>query len=148
MTAASSALAPRPPHSRGHVGTAQPPSARVRSKARPGSRSSWPAPRKEKPASPLRASSTWASCSRTSARNARSSMHDEGYGRGMLLDSLHLDAAAFEAGTGWAIKPEGACRGDVCVPLPVEARADGDVDVEVVAQRLGMPLVAGDGPDV
>jgi len=66
----------------------------------------------------------------------------------MLLDSLHLDAAAFEAGTGWAIKPEGACRGDVCVPLPVEARADGDVDVEVVAQRLGMPLVAGDGPDV
>ncbi len=51
-----------------------------------------------------------------------------------------LDRQAFERGTGWALKPEGACRGEVCVPLPAGAVDDG-VDVEAVAERLGMPLV-------
>src|SRR5207302_7494768 len=63
-------------------------------------------------------------------------------------DSLTLDVTAFEAGTGWAIKPEGACRAEVCVPLPPEARRDGAVDVEVVAERLGMPVVADDGANL
>jgi hypothetical protein len=60
----------------------------------------------------------------------------------MILSELTVDAAAFEAGTGWAIKPEGACKGEVCVPLSPAARThDGLVDVAVVAERLGMPLV-------
>lgn len=60
----------------------------------------------------------------------------------MILTETVVDAAAFEAGTGWALKPEGACKGDVCVPLPDAARtADGRVDVRVVADRLGMPIV-------
>lgn len=60
----------------------------------------------------------------------------------MILTELTVDSDAFEAGTGWAIKPEGACRGEVCVPLPAAARtADGRVDVNVVAERLGMPVV-------
>jgi hypothetical protein len=60
----------------------------------------------------------------------------------VILTDLPVDGAAFEAGTGWAIKPEGACKGEVCVPLPAEARAaDGRVDVRVVADRLGMPIV-------
>jgi len=54
----------------------------------------------------------------------------------MILESLELDPTAFEARTGWAIKPEGACSGDVCVPLP-----PGDLDARSVADRLGMPLV-------
>ena len=37
-------------------------------------------------------------------------------------DSLWLDAAAIESATGWAWKPEGLCRGDICVPVPPVAR--------------------------
>jgi hypothetical protein len=60
----------------------------------------------------------------------------------MLLDNVVVDAASFEARTGWAMKPEGACKGEVCVPLPDDARAgDGRLDLRVVADRLGMPLV-------
>src|SRR5437867_1812867 len=40
------------------------------------------------------------------------------------------------------MKPEGACRGEVCVPLPDSVRnADGTVDAPGLAERLGMPLV-------
>jgi hypothetical protein len=63
----------------------------------------------------------------------------------MILDDLAVDAHLFEARTGWAIKPQGACKGEVCVPLPPDAwLADGRLDVHVIAERLGMPLV-GDG---
>ena len=58
----------------------------------------------------------------------------------MLLTTKTLDRDAFERGTGWALKPEGACRGEVCVRMPAGA-ADGAVDVAAVAERLGMPLV-------
>ena len=40
----------------------------------------------------------------------------------MLATSLDVDAAAFEEATGWHLRPEGACKGDVCVPLTDEAR--------------------------
>ena len=60
----------------------------------------------------------------------------------MILQELQIDSDDFEARTGWAVKPEGACKAEHCVPLPAEARtADGRVDVAVVAERLGMPLV-------
>ena len=60
----------------------------------------------------------------------------------MLLTELEADPAEFEARTGWALKPQGACKGEVCVPLPTQARRpDGRLDVRVVAERLGMPLV-------
>lgn len=63
----------------------------------------------------------------------------------MIVTAPELDPAAFEAGTGWAIKPEGACKGEVCVPLPAEARGDGGaLRVEEVASRLGMPVVRDD----
>ena len=53
----------------------------------------------------------------------------------MILDHVDIDGAAFEAATGWAIKPEGACKGDVCVPL------QGQFDLLSVADRLGMAVV-------
>lgn len=63
----------------------------------------------------------------------------------MILTELTVAPDAFEAGTGWAIKPEGACKGELCVPLSPAARAaDGRVDITIVAERLGMPLVADD----
>ena len=61
----------------------------------------------------------------------------------MLLDELVVDPEALTARTGWSVKDEGACKADVCVPLPPDARAaDGRVDVQVLARRLGMPLVS------
>lgn len=57
----------------------------------------------------------------------------------MILETLDIDTAMLEARTGWAIKPEGACKGDRCVPLP--AHTGDTVDVRVLAERLGMPLI-------
>jgi hypothetical protein len=59
----------------------------------------------------------------------------------VILESLDVDLDQLEARTGWAIKPQGACKGEVCVPLPVGAVAHGTVDAHVLAERLGMPLI-------
>jgi hypothetical protein len=60
----------------------------------------------------------------------------------MILTSPRPTIAELEAGTGWALKPEGACRGEVCVPLPgAIVGTDGTVDADAFAARLGMPLV-------
>jgi hypothetical protein len=58
----------------------------------------------------------------------------------MILTNDRIDREAFEAGTGWALRPEGACRGDVCVPLTSEPAGSGEVDVASVAECLGMPI--------
>src|SRR4051812_33117119 len=60
----------------------------------------------------------------------------------MILDRLDIDAEAFHAGTGWDIKPQGACKGEVCVPLP------GGFAATDAAQRLGMALVPDDAHGV
>lgn len=63
----------------------------------------------------------------------------------MLLETTSVPAETFQQSTGWAIKPEGACKGDLCVPLPDDARGDdGSVDVLAVAERLGMPVQRDD----
>lgn len=59
----------------------------------------------------------------------------------MLIDKLEIPIVDFESGTGWTVKPEGACRGDVCIPLQ-GAVDDGSIDVEVAAELMAMPLVA------
>jgi len=59
----------------------------------------------------------------------------------VILESLVVDAGAFATRTGWVAKPEGLCQADVCVPAPGADRGDGTLDVEVVADRLRMPLV-------
>ena len=62
----------------------------------------------------------------------------------MILSTLDVDINELGRRTGWHLRPEGACKGDVCVPLAgtgAEARADGTVDARALAARLGMPLV-------
>jgi hypothetical protein len=60
----------------------------------------------------------------------------------VILDRLDVTDDELTAATGWSVKPQGACRGDVCVPLPAEVRtADGRVAVDVLAPRLGMPML-------
>src|SRR2546421_394130 len=58
----------------------------------------------------------------------------------MILTSLEVDKDEFERRTGWAIKPEGACQGTICVPLP--DAGETKVDARMLSERLGMPLVA------
>jgi hypothetical protein len=60
----------------------------------------------------------------------------------MIVSDLRVSKREFEEGTGWQIKPEGACREDVCVPL--RDAGSGDVfDLRPVARALGMALVEG-----
>lgn len=56
----------------------------------------------------------------------------------MLTRTLDISAEEFASGTGWDIKPEGACKGEVCVPLP-----DG-YSAAHAADRLGMAIVGDD----
>lgn len=58
----------------------------------------------------------------------------------MILKSLEVDPKEFEARTGWAIKPEGACKGEVCVPLRANASSE-KLDARMLSERLGMPLL-------
>ncbi len=56
----------------------------------------------------------------------------------MILEQLEIDVDELRRRTGWELKPEGLCKGAVCVPLPA---AGGSVDARALAERLGMPLV-------
>jgi hypothetical protein len=61
----------------------------------------------------------------------------------MILDRLDPLADELARGTGWHVKAEGACRGELCVPLRRGTlRADGRVEAPALADALGMALVA------
>jgi hypothetical protein len=61
----------------------------------------------------------------------------------VIIDRLDIGGEEFRQATGWEIKPEGACKADVCVPLP-----DGWFDLMSAADRLGMAVVAEPGRDL
>lgn len=54
----------------------------------------------------------------------------------MILERLDITSPQFTAGTGWKIEPQGACKGEVCVPIP-----SGGFDVQAIAEQLGMAIV-------
>jgi hypothetical protein len=61
----------------------------------------------------------------------------------VILEQPRLEPDELATRTGWELKPEGACKADRCMPLPPHAvDRDGLVDAELLAQRLGMALVA------
>lgn len=52
-----------------------------------------------------------------------------------------ISAAELEWATGWELKPEGLCRGDVCVVLREPVDADGGrVDLDAVVRALGRSM--------
>lgn len=60
----------------------------------------------------------------------------------MLTDRLEATPEQLAARTGWVAKPAGLCKGELCVPLPDHGRTgDGLLDLGVVADLLGMPVV-------
>lgn len=54
----------------------------------------------------------------------------------MILTDERPPLDEVTARTGWEFKPEGACRGEACVPMP-----DGPITAQTLAERLRMPLV-------
>ncbi len=56
---------------------------------------------------------------------------------------LLIDPGSFAATLGWELKPEGLCRGDVCVPVadPGPLVVAGRLDLATVAAALGRPVV-------
>lgn len=64
-------------------------------------------------------------------------------------DNLWLSTADLTRATGWELKPEGACLGDRCVPIPVgraeEFQRPGDrFNLAALARHLNQPLVHDD----
>jgi hypothetical protein len=59
-------------------------------------------------------------------------------------DRILLEPSQLPDALGWELKPEGLCRGDVCVPVrdPSALRAGPDgLDLAAVAAALGRPVV-------
>ena len=62
----------------------------------------------------------------------------------MLFKSASVSIAEFEEKSGWTFKPEGACKGDVCIPLSADVfAADSAETVELasITEALGLPLL-------
>jgi hypothetical protein len=55
-------------------------------------------------------------------------------------------AAGIATALGWELKPEGLCRGDVCVPVRADAQiGEGErIDLGTVASVLGMATMVDD----
>ena len=61
-------------------------------------------------------------------------------------DRVLVGADDLERATGWELKPEGLCRGPVCVPVREAVSVDGLVDLRAVASTLGRAfVVSSDG---
>jgi hypothetical protein len=60
-------------------------------------------------------------------------------------ERLWLSPGELEAATGWSSRPEGLCRGSMCVPIPLGREREflrGDqIDAAALWRHLGQPLV-------
>ena len=65
-------------------------------------------------------------------------------------DNLWLSSADLTKASGWELKPEGACKADVCIPIPPARHAefvrdDGrSFNLAALARQLGQPVVHDD----
>ena len=67
-------------------------------------------------------------------------------------DDLWITQADLILATGWELKPEGACRGEQCVPLPnaqtTEFLRDDLFNLSRFARHIGQPVVNDTGGGV
>lgn len=60
-------------------------------------------------------------------------------------EALWIGADDAAAATGWELKPEGLCRGPVCVPVPPGRRGEfargGEIDLAAFWRLMGKPLL-------
>ena len=65
-------------------------------------------------------------------------------------ENLWLSNADLSSASGWELKPEGACMGDVCIPIPPArtpefVRHSGrEFNLAALARHLGQPVVHDD----
>lgn len=59
-------------------------------------------------------------------------------------DQLWLSAEETETVSGWTLKPEGLCRGDICLPIPdgdaEDFVADGHINLAAFWRRMDKPV--------
>ena len=56
-------------------------------------------------------------------------------------NGLCVSAEDAERASGWVLKPEGMCRGELCVPLRQGMRRDGRIDLAAFWRLRGNPVV-------
>ena len=65
---------------------------------------------------------------------------------------LWLEPEQAAVASGWELRPEGFCRGDICVPVPLNKAeiliADGKVNLSAFWNHMGMPAAASIDGDV
>ncbi len=66
--------------------------------------------------------------------------------QGVAGSELWVSQDEMKAATGWTLKPEGFCKDEVCVPVPLGKSetliADGKVNLSEVWQLMGKPAAA------
>ena len=59
-------------------------------------------------------------------------------------DDLWVPVDSLEEATGWVLEPQGLCRGEVCIPLPMNTEdpflGDGDFNVSAFWRQMARPL--------
>jgi hypothetical protein len=67
-------------------------------------------------------------------------------------DALWMPAREAEAATGWVAKPEGLCKGEICVPLPPGREQEfvrtGRMNLGALWRHLGHPIAHSASGDV
>jgi hypothetical protein len=69
-------------------------------------------------------------------------------------EDLWVPASELPAATGWELRPDGACRGDVCVPIPRGREGEflrersARFNLAALARLLGQPMVHEDAHGV